>query len=326
MGKNIMNVLSLFNGFSGAHMALEKAGIEINKYYSSEIDKYANKVTDYLFPDIVQLGDITNFCFWESLYNFDFSSIDLIVAGFPCQAWSVAGNQAGLSDARGKLALSLLDVYNEVKKQNPDVLYLFENVCMMKKEHSDFLDGLFGKHMKINSALVSAQNRNRKYWFNWEVEQPEDKNIFIKDIIEDDLNISKIGIEQKARGFNKGGTYIKKSPSLTASTWQENNKLCFEVGKADDIKGHDFLKRIYGASGKSPTLTAICGGNQERKIAIDSSHYRKLTTRECFRLQTVPEKHINKILNAGVSNSQLYKMCGNGFTINVIEHILRCVK
>ena len=139
----------------------------------------------------------------------------------------------------------------------------------------------------INSALLSAQNRQRYYWANWEFTQPEDRGIVLADIIECDLvDRDDVVIMQRARGYNAGGIKAKdgKTPTLSANAWEHNNHL------------------------------------------VVNSHYRKLTPRECFRLQTVPEHYIDKILDCGVSNSTLYKIAGNGWTDEVIAHILRCAK
>ena len=180
-----MNVLSLFNGMSFCAMALESLDIKVNKYYSSEIDKYANQAAQALFPDTIQLGDITNWREWD----IDWASIDLVTGGFPCQAWSMAGKQLGDKDERGMLFWTMLDIMKHVRYHNPKANFLIENV-KMKKEFEQYItthtENALGKVYKvlINSALVSAQNRNRYYWTSFEVGQPEDKGIMLKDVIE----------------------------------------------------------------------------------------------------------------------------------------------
>lgn len=180
MNKKI-NVLSLFDGISCGRIALERANINVGKYYASEIDKYATQISEHNYPDIIRLGDVTKWKEWD----IDFSRIDLLIAGFPCQAWSVAGRQKGDTDPRGALVHDLIAIWIECKKYNPDVKFLFENV-KMKKEFILYINNLFGvEPIEINSALVSAQNRRRLYWTNIEgIEQPEDKCILLKDIIE----------------------------------------------------------------------------------------------------------------------------------------------
>ncbi|MCP4393961.1 MAG: hypothetical protein GY804_06805, partial [Alphaproteobacteria bacterium] len=124
-----MQVLSLFNGMSCGRMALEELNAPVTKYYSSEIDKYANKAAQALYPDTVQLGDVTQWREW----NIDWASIDLVTGGFPCQAWSMAGKQLGDKDERGMLFWAMLDIMKHVRYHNPEADFLIENVKMKKE-------------------------------------------------------------------------------------------------------------------------------------------------------------------------------------------------
>ncbi len=332
-----MNVLSLFDGMSCGRVALERAGIKVDNYYSSEIDKYAIQIANKNYPqdEINRLGDVTK---WQD-WNIDWSSIDLVTGGFPCQAWSIAGKQQGDRDERGMLFWTMLDIMKKVLEYNPRAKFLIENV-KMKKEFEEYITlhtsnalGVVYKHL-INSALVSAQNRQRYYWTNIEnIEQPKDKGILLKDILED--NISNLR-PCELREF-------------------KTDSICHHIADAIDIKGNECIKRVYADSGKSPTLTTMTGGHREPKVLInklcnvnpsgrgingnvygiyaksptlttnkgegikissDKLHYRKLTPLECERLQTLPDNYTD-----GVSNSQRYKMLGNGWTISVISHI-----
>lgn len=300
-----MNVLSLFNGMSFGRMALESLNVPVGKYYSSEIDKYANQAAQALFPDTIQLGDVTQWREWD----IDWSSIDLVTGGFPCQAWSMAGKQLGDKDERGMLFWVMLDIMKHVKYHNPDADFLIENV-KMKKEFEEYItlhtENALGKVHKtlINSALVSAQNRNRYYWTSFAVEQPKDKGIHLADIIElnpdakHDLSNKLInGFYNKKGGFN--GRFNPMNPGLKAKSF------CLTA-------------RYFKCGATDPYI--ITGTTDDNLYGISA---RKLTPRECFRLQTVPEHHIDTLLNAGISNTQLYKMCGNGWTMEVIKHILR---
>lgn len=287
------NVLSLFNGISGCHLALDRAGLSFGTVYYSEIDKYANQVTQHQYPDDVALGDVTKWREWD----IDWSSIDLVTAGFPCQAWSVAGKQLGDKDERGMLFWTTLEIIAKVLKHNPDAKFLMENVKMKKEfeqyitHHTEQALGHVEKTL-INSALVSAQNRQRYYWTNFEVTQPDDKGVLLKDIIEDikgDRPCSRV------KDGNQG-----------------------HIATATDIKGMDCIKRVYGQDGKSPTLTTMGGGHQEPKVLCNDVSYRKLTPLECERLQTLPDNWTSI-----VSNTQRYKSIGNGWTIDVIAHILK---
>ncbi|MGF1905292.1 DNA (cytosine-5-)-methyltransferase [Aliivibrio salmonicida] len=200
-------VLSLFDGMSCGRIALDRSGIDIDAYYTSEIDKYATKVSEANYPDAIRLGDITRWKEWD----IDWSSVDLVLGGFPCQAWSVAGKQLGDKDDRGMLFWTMLDVIKEVRKHNPNANFLIENV-KMKKEFEEYitfhmaneLDMFEFDHEEaseaeylieecgkqplhktlINSALVSAQNRNRYYWTSFKTSQPEDKGLQFLSILE----------------------------------------------------------------------------------------------------------------------------------------------
>ena len=180
-----MKILSLFNGISALHLACDRAGINVDVCYYAEIDKYANKITEHHYPNDVALGDVTKWREWD----IDWASIDLVGAGFPCQAWSVAGKQLGDKDERGMLLWTTLEIIAHVLKHNPKAKFLMENVKMKKDfeqyitHHTEQALGHVEKTL-INSALVSAQNRQRYYWTNFEVTQPDDKGILLKDIIE----------------------------------------------------------------------------------------------------------------------------------------------
>lgn len=308
------NVLSLFDGMSCGRIALERAGVEVGKYYSSEIDKYAVTVSSRNYPDIIQLGDVTKWREWD----IDFSSIGLLLAGFPCQAWSMAGKQKGDSDPRGALVHDLIDIWNEIKKHNPDVKFLFENV-RMKKEFLDYVNNLFGvEPICINSALVSAQNRVRYYWTNIDgVTQPEDKGILLKDILEEDGDkVGRIVGRKINPETGKREDYSKTIKTVQRVEARPDNKSgCLTTVQKDNI----VIRK------KSKCVRSGGRGSYDRHEwdSVDNLHIRKLTVRECGRLQTVPEEIIDKMLNSGVSNSQLYKIFGNGWTIDVIAHIFK---
>lgn len=372
-----MNVLSLFDGMSCTRIALERLGIDVNHYYASEIDKYAMKVSEENYPDIIQIGDVTD---WQS-WDIDWSSIDLVIGGFPCQSWSLAGRQLGDKDERGKLFWVMLDVMKKVIENNSNAYYLMENV-KMKKEFEEYITfhteqalPNVNKYL-INSALVSAQNRVRYYWTNIPgVEQPEQRGMVLRDILEnkeiDGLSEKAIaymnrGSEKWSGGKSRAEHYIKheskKSNCLTANMHKGVPygviaiDKPIQVGEAIDINGHDILKRVYSEDGKSPTLNTCTGGNREPKVLAgawrgrykadgsteqklevrrggktnslttvqkdnvvvkDEVYWRKLTPIESERLQTVPDNYTNH-----VSNTQRYKMLGNGFTVEVICHIL----
>lgn len=308
-----MNILSLFNGISGMHLACDKAGIKVDNCYYSEIDKYANQVTEKQYPNDIALGDVTKWREW----NIDWSSIDLVGAGFPCQAWSVAGQQLGDKDERGMLFWTTLEIIKHVLYFNPKAKFLMENV-KMKKDFEEYIThhttqalGYVEKTL-INSALVSAQNRNRYYWTNFEVTQPDDKGVLLKDIIENDF-VDRDKSYCIDANYHKGGNldqYFNKS----------RRQLVFKTGI---IKCGGQGNRIYSEFGKSPTLSAQSGGTSGvgSHLIGEACHFRKLTPLECERLQTLPDNWTDC-----VSNTQRYKAIGNGWTIDVIAHILGCVQ
>lgn len=348
-----MNILSLFNGISGLHLACDRAGIQVSNCYYSEIDKYANKVTEHHYPNDIALGDVTKWKDW----GIDWASIGLVGAGFPCQAWSVAGKQLGDKDERGMLFWTTLEIIAYVLKHNPSAKFLMENV-KMKKDFEQYItlhtEQALGKVEKtlINSALVSAQNRNRYYWTNFEVTQPDDKGILLKDILEypmDDkyklsdeaaarfkpcqkTNSGQIGttaregkIGQRDRVYDANGKMI----TLTATIYKQPPQYAVLGGAIRgryivDGKRQDHKMKTAGLTeqrlevrndGKTNTLTTV---QKDNLVVYDDMQYRKLTPVECERLQTLPDNWTSIL-----SNTQRYKSIGNGWTIDVITHILK---
>ena len=284
-----MKVLSLFDGMSCGQLALNRLGIKVDKYYASEIDKYAIQVTQANFPETIQVGDVCN------LKAEDYQDIDLILAGSPCQGFSFAGKQLAFDDPRSALFFEFIRLLKEIKPK----YFLLENV-KMKKEflevitdqvsacYPDFKGGddLFGGKIEpilINSALVSAQSRQRYYWTNIpNIEQPEDKGIVLRDILVEDGQTDLVGMNGK-KAFKEN---IQKGTALLARDWKGWNTYGMtgvqttpkQVGVASDINGHDILKRVYSPDGKSPTLNSMGGGNREPKVAVQS--YREVRTEE----------------------------------------------
>jgi len=333
-----MNVMSCFDGMSCGRIALERAGLEVSNYYASEIDKYAIQVSKKNWPDIQHIGSVVD------VDPKKLPEIDLLIGGSPCQGFSFAGKQLNFNDPRSKLFFEFVRLFKELKP----TYFLLENV-MMKKEYQDVISEQLGvEPVMICSSKFSAQMRKRLYWTNIPIAPYEDKGIILEDILEDGSNT----VHQRGRGNNPGGLREGKSPCMGSHSWEHNVKVpvikdhgeliykphksqcrdanywkgadnhgqrtgCVEVGHAE-INGHDFLKRVYGIGAKAPTLTAVCGGNQERKIAIDPTHWRKPTPVECERLQTIDDNYSDC-----VSNSQRYRMLGNGWTIDVIAHIFK---
>ena len=336
-----MNILSLFDGMSCGQIALNRANIEYDNYFASEIDKYAIKVTQKNYPNTIQLGDITQ------IKGSDLPQIDLLIGGSPCQGFSIAGKQLNFNDERSKLFFEYVRL---LKECNPKY-FLLENV-KMKKEYEKVITEYLGvQPIEINSSLVSAQNRKRLYWMNISIEQPKDKGIFLKDILEkqvdekyylgnlknktnadvvvkDDLLV---GDYRNDEGFRWRGK--AKAPTLTSGSKNSGTQYnsLVKLGNIYPSKGQN--GNIYGTDGKSPSLSSGSGvlGNgtgscNAPKILstnqlTNNNNIRRLTPVECERLQTVPDNYTD-----GISDTQRYKMLGNGWTVDVIAHILKNIK
>ena len=302
-----MRVLSLFDGISCGQVALERAGIPVEVYYASEIDKYAIQITQKNYPDTIQLGDINNIDFTEFI-----GKVDLLIGGSPCQDLSISkNNRQGLQGSRSGLFYKYVEALETIKPK----YFLLENVASMKKEDKDTITSILGvEPILINSALVSAQQRKRLYWTNIpNITQPPDKGILLRDILESGL------------------PYLEKAEALTASYngavfWNSIQKHQRTM-IAEPIRIGQYGKggqgqRIYSVQGKSVSLSANGDGQGAKtglyKIDLPDGEYliRKLTPLECERLQTLPDNYTE-----GISNTQRYKCIGNGWTVDVIAHI-----
>lgn len=213
-----MKVLSLFDGMSCGQQALERAGIDVDTYYASEIDKYAIQVTMANYPNTIQLGSVVD------INALELPKIELCIGGSPCQSFSFAGKRKGMSTKDEQEILTLdhylklksegyefegqsylfweyMRILEELRVKNPNVLFLLENVEMGAKWEKVLSNAIGVRGIHINSALVSAQNRKRIYWINWGmkpmglfgdmesiIEQPKDRGILLKDILQDNPN------------------------------------------------------------------------------------------------------------------------------------------
>jgi DNA (cytosine-5)-methyltransferase 3A len=286
-----MNVLSLFDGISCGRIALERANIKVDNYYASEIDKYAIQIAKKNYPDTKHIGSAVD------VKASNLPKIDLLIGGSPCQGFSFAGKQLNFEDERSKLFFEYARLLEECKPK----YFLLENVKMNKESIKVITNYLGVEPILINSNLVSAQNRPRLYWTNIpNIIQPNDKGILLKDILEKEFDID----------------YV------------ENFKNCVRKNIIN-IEIYNYLKesgfaQIPSKSGfqdhkigifKSPCLRA---NNSFCLAETSSKGIRKLKPIEFERLQTVPDNY-----TAGVSDTQRYKMLGNGWTVDMIAHILK---
>ena len=312
-----MNVLSLFDGISCGHLALDRAGISVDNYYASEIDKSAIKITKANYPDTIFLGDIRDIK--------ELPSIDLLIGGSPCTQLSTAGKKTGMRTKDKKNITSLeqyLDYkgkgyefegysylfweYVRILREIKPKYFLLENVHM-KKEWEDMIT----REMKvepiiINSSLVSAQNRVRYYWTNIKgIEQPLDKGITLSDILEDTTYMNKGTII--GRRLNKDGhreDYNKEIPIIQ----------CLEV-RATNTDKSNCLTRVE----KDNVLTSLPIGRHRDAFGMISGKrlpFRYYTRLEYERLQTLPDNYTSM-----VSDSAAKKAIGNAWTVDVISHI-----
>lgn len=294
-----MNVLSCFDGMSCARLALNRAGIPITKYYSSEIDKYAMQIAKKNFPDNHFVGDITAL----TASQFD-EPIDLIVGGSPCQGFSFAGKQLNFDDPRSKLFFEFVRLYQELKPK----YFLLENVKMHKDSQKIISEYLGVDPIVINSNLVSAQNRHRLYWTNIPFAgQPQDKEIILKDVLLSDA--TEPMLSNIYGGFGEKKPRIHYGKSVTMRTGAGGGHIPSVAKKAHVLKANYYKSSI--ANFKATNGFKATG-------VWTKDNIRKLDPIECERLQTVPDNYTE-----GVSNTQRYKMLGNGFTVDVIAHLLK---
>ena len=319
-----MRVVSLFDGMACGYEALKRAGITPSLYYAAEIDKYAIQIAKKNHPWIIHMGDVTQWREW----NIDWSKIDLLIGGSPCQGFSFAGKQLAFDDPRSKLFFVYVDILNHIKSLNPNVKFLLENV-KMKKEYLAVISEQVGvAPVFINSALVSAQNRQRYYWANWEFEQPEDKGILLKDILETHGvgTIKNLGEydERNDKAMCIDANYHKGVDNHGQSTMIKGGRITGRFlidgvrqdGKMDSVAGLTTQRLEVREDDKSNCISTV--QKDSIVVQVDELHYRKLTPIECERLQTLPDRY-----SEGVSNTSRYRMLGNGWTCDVVAHIFR---
>lgn len=327
------NVLSFFDGMSCGQLALQKSGIKVTNYFACEIDKYASKVAKHNFPNTIELGDVTK------VFAKYLPKIGLFIGGSPCQGFSFAGKQLNFEDPRSKLFFEFVRMLNEIRETNPNVLFLLENV-KMKKEYQDIITEHLGvEPIAINSELFSAQDRKRIYWTNINFKElPNENKLIVEDILEEEVD-AKYFIDPKRSVIICENEVKKRKIAFIGSNSQGNRIynihgksvcLCGEGGGLGAKTGLYALpcltpdrseKRQNGRRFKPPhskfyTLTAM-----DRHGILTDNFIRKLTPIECERLQNVPDNY-----SAIVSDSQRYKMLGNGWTIDVISHIFSSIE
>src|SRR5690606_30233726 len=284
-----MNVLSLFDGISCGQVALERTGFKTERYYASEIEKNPIAITQKHYPNTVQLGDV------QQVKGEKLGDVDLLMGGSPCQGFSLIGKQLNFDDPRSKLFFEYVRLLEETKPK----YFLLENVPM-KKESQDIITKYLGvEPTVINSALVSAQNRKRLYWTNITgVTQPEDKGILLESILESgNVNRDKsLCLTRRYAGFSGSQSYLRRR-----YFGKSIGQAVFENTTAEEQK--QFWKQ-------DPYGEFECDG-----------YIRQLTPLECERLQTLPDGYTE-----GMPKNARYEAIGNGWTVDVIAHILSFIE
>lgn len=348
-----MNVLSLFDGMSCGQQALERTGIKVDNYFASEIDKYAMQVTMANYPNTTQLGSVVD------VDGYSLPKIDILIGGSPCQSFSFAGKRKGMS-TKDQQEILTLDHYLRLKSEGYEfegqsylfweymrllnevkpTYFLLENVMMGEKWEKVLSKAIGVNAIEINSALVSAQNRRRLYWTNIGmeasgffgdlesiIEQPKDREILLKDVLESEVD-EKYFLSENSFIFDR----IKNNHPFTPRIPNKDEKSnCIKIGGSgvDDLVVHNTMPRsgdpkkggtgpLSRTDGKTYCLDT---GNTNAVEIIPASRIRRLTPIECERLQTVKDNYTNH-----VSDSQRYKMLGNGWTVEVITHIFKYIK
>ena len=291
-------VLSLFDGISCGQIALNKAGISYGKYYASEIDKHAIKVTQHNCPNTLQLGSV------NEIKGSDLPKIDLLIGGSPCQSFSNAGLRNGFDGKSG-----LFWEFVRILKETKPTYFLLENV-VMKQEWQDIISEALGvEPIKINSSLLSSQNRVRLYWANFPIEQPDDKGIKLIDILENTEMINPSAI----RG--------RRLSQITISDKNLKYKeipitQCLEVRAKNQDKSN-----CLTTVAKDNVLTTMPIGRHPNAFK-NNLPFRYYTIKEYCRLQTVPENYFDGL----ASENQIRKMIGNGWNVDTIVHIFKGIK
>lgn len=338
---------------SCGQIALKELGIKVEKYYACEIDKHAIKNTLHNFPNTIQIGSVTD------VKASDLERIDLIIGGSPCQGFSFAGKQLNFNDPRSALFFEFVRLVQEVKAINPNAKFLLENVNM-KKEYLRVISEYLGVFpVRINSNLVSAQNRDRWYWTDirtketglfaekWtDIPQPKDRGILLKDVLEDELDdkyyLSDKAVEgllnHKKRAEENGWGFGAALPegndkmnALKVGGKGKDDVVCVAMripeatsagyievnpGECVDME-HPKSKTRRGRKMTDKSNCLMAKKTDFMQYTKDFK-LRRLTPTECARLQTIPDWY-----EWIVSDTQQYKMLGNGWTVEVIKHIFQ---
>ena len=305
-----MNVLSLFDGISCARVALDRAGIEVNAYMSSEIDKNAIKVSEKNYPEIIRVGSVVGLEVE--------GQVDLLIGGSPCTDLSIAKkDRKGLEGNQS----SLFWEYVRIKKECNPQWFVLENVASMPKADRDIITKEMGvEPVMFNASLVSAQCRKRLFWTNIPFDLPEDRGILLKDILQPDGEVDERMV-MKGKAYCLTASYSHQTPTENGikNSIERKHRTMVKVGHVEpNVQGN----RVYSTDGKSTSLSADGGGLAGGTTLIkEEARIRKLTPIECERLQGLPDNYTE-----GIAMTNRYKCLGNAFNVDVVAHILGRIK
>lgn len=311
-----MNVLSMFDGISSGHVALERAGIKVDNYFASEVETDVIQVAQNNYPDTIQLGSVTDWRDW------DLPKIDLVIGGSPCQGFSRQGKQLNFEDPRSKLFFDFVDNVEALRSKNPNLKFMLENVNMRKEWEDTITEYTQVGPIKINSKLLSAQNRPRTYWTDIpNVIQPKDKGILLKSILE----------EVDTTGFREVAG-ILVDPSISDNSISLISNVDGEIRiKQSVVKGYIVAEDGDGVNLSFPTSKSRRGRVIKNKSStLDTACnlcvytngvIRRYTITELERLQTLPDGYTR-----GISDRARTRALGNGWTVDVITHIFKGLK
>ncbi len=296
-----LNVLSLFDGVGTGFYSLEQAGFKINRYYASEIEEKAIQISRFHHPEIIQLGDIE---LWKE-WDIDWSNIDLILGASPCQGFSYSGKLLNFQDPRSALFFTFTDILNHTKKYNSNLKFLLENVKMRKEWESVISSYLEVKPVLINSAKLSAQNRQRLYWANWKITQPEEKNLTWQDVRENEYpefffteKALKLFPQFKIKNSSSENKAVFNFPIEKECIGAMRGRYLVNGKRWDDpegLKGKTKQYIEFRHDGKSNALTTVQKDGivvpftLPNRVLVEEFFYRYKTPVECERLQTFPD-------------------------------------
>ena len=290
--------LSLFNGYGGFDIVRKKLGIK-SRVYASEIDAHCLQVSSLNNPRTKNLGDVTNWRNWD----IDWSKIEFLIAGSPCQGFSNAGMGKNFEDPRSRLFFEFVEIRDHILSLNPDLKWLLENVKMKQAWNDEISNILDVDPLRIDARLISVCGRDRNYWFNWDAEPPTDRAITLDSVITDE--------------FTRSANIVGRRICPRTGKRDDNNKD-LPLTQCLEVQDHGKARCLTTVS-KDCLLSSLDAGRypDAYNLVFEDLHYRKPTVDELCSWHGVPNGYFNS-----VSENQARNMIGNGWNIDVVAHIV----